>query len=154
MEIILDANCSSIEKLVLLVIARHGRGKDGSGGFPSVRRIARIAGISTSTLHSVLGEMRKKKWLSWNPGSVKENKANEYTLHLSEIPLLPDLWRPVATTDTALSRFGTKPVSVAGHQASTLTMAAHKSAYEKKKRKSVTPGPDEEMRPLIEAAKQ
>lgn len=94
MEIILDANCSSIEKLVLLVIARHGRGKDGSGGFPSVRRIARIAGISTSTLHSVLGEMRKKKWLSWNPGSVKENKANEYTLDLSEIPLLPDLWRP------------------------------------------------------------
>ena len=40
------------KKSVLPVIARHGQGKYGGGGYPSARRIVRKASISLSTLHS------------------------------------------------------------------------------------------------------
>lgn len=100
-----------------------------------MRRIARMAGISTSTARAALGAMRKKHWLSWSSGNAKESKANTYTLYLNAIPMLPNLWRsslqtcgdyryrpvadPVATTATDLWRLEAKPVAVAGHQAST-----------------------------------
>ncbi|WP_158750227.1 helix-turn-helix domain-containing protein [Acidobacterium sp. S8] len=102
-EVLLDADCSSVEKLVLLAIARHGRGTDGSGGYPSVRRIAKMAGVSRSTVKRTVDSLRAKKWLSWSSGNARENKANTYTLHLDAIPMLPNLWRsPVPTIGTAL----------------------------------------------------
>jgi hypothetical protein len=134
-EVLLDADCSLVEKMVLQIIARHGRGSDGSGGHPSARRIALMAGVSRSTLHYVLISLRTKGWISWTSGNARENKANTYTLYLNAIPMLPDLWRsssqtylahrdspvsqPVSLTESGLSRFGSKPVSLAGHQAST-----------------------------------
>ena len=134
-ETLFDADCQTLEKIVLMVIARHGQGTDGSGGRPSLRRIAKIAGVSCSTLHYVLISLRTKGWLSWNPGNASENKANTYTLHFDAIPMLPDLWRsssqtrlahrgspasqPDSFTEAALPRFGSKPASPAEYQANT-----------------------------------
>lgn len=134
-ELLLDADCSLVEKMILQVVARHGKGSDGSGGYPSIRRIALMSRISTSTTRGALGAMRKKKWLSWSSGNAQENKANEYTIHLDAIPMLHDLWRsplqpsgdqryspvadPVATIATDLWRSEAKPVATTATQAST-----------------------------------
>lgn len=124
--------------MVLIVIARHGQGINGNGTFATVRRIALMARISTSTAWTALKAMRQKGWLSWNPGNVKGNIANTYTLHLEAIPKIKDLWRspiqtvavadtatiatidtPVAITDTDCSDQAPQTVSVAGTQANT-----------------------------------
>jgi len=116
-EVLLDADCSSIEKLVLQAIARHGRREDGSGGYPNVRRIALIAGTSRSTVQRTVSTLRAKGWLSWNPGQGRT--ANTYTLHLDAIPKIPNLWRSVPTTGTQTERsvptIGTKADAVVSH---------------------------------------
>jgi hypothetical protein len=131
-EILLDADCSIAEKMLLLIIYRHGRGADGKGSFPGVRRLARIAGISTSTTWTSLSAMRGKNWLSWSPGNAREREPNTYTIRFDAIPIIPDLWRspiqprpnPVSTADTVPVSISdtppvSDPVSVAATEANT-----------------------------------
>ncbi len=104
MEVILDADCTGYEKLVLMVIARHGRGTNGSGSFPSVRRIARMAGISTFTVNFTLKSLKEKPWFKLRSGVGRG--VNKYDLDLGAIPMLPDLWahRSVSAVDTQEDR--------------------------------------------------
>jgi hypothetical protein len=78
-EALLYADCSPVEKVVLQAIADHGRGMDGSGGFPSVRRFALIARVRPSTVHIALKTLAAKGWLSWSRAS--KNSASTYTIH-------------------------------------------------------------------------
>jgi hypothetical protein len=89
-EALLNADCSPVEKLVLQAIASH-MGRNGT--YPSVRRIAQMAVIATSTAQLALESMRKKKWLSWHPRCAGENNTSIYTIHFDTIPMLPTgLW--------------------------------------------------------------
>lgn len=87
-EALLLADCPPVWKVVLMVIARHGRGVNGNGGRPGLRRIARLAGIGRSTLVQILALLEAKGWLTWVKGSAKTHKANTYTIHFDKIPLL------------------------------------------------------------------
>jgi hypothetical protein len=97
LEVILMADCPAVEKLVLLTIAKHGKGANGSGGYPGLRRIAQIVGISRSTLHSVLATLRAKRWLSWTSGSPEA--SNIYRIYVEAIPML-DLTRSASHPDS------------------------------------------------------
>lgn len=136
LERLLLADCGSTEKLVLLAVAHHGTGASGSGGWPSVRRIARIAGVSTSTAQVALRSLAKRGWLSWQSGSAKANSSNRYTINAEAIKLLDfDLYRPAAqgyggsshrpvasavpASATGLWRNGQKPVATTGNESST-----------------------------------
>ena len=138
-DILRKCKCGPREKLVLMSIASWGGG-DGSGGHPTVRRIALMAGVSRSTVQTILKALRDKSWLSWTSGSAKENTANTYTIHLDAIPIIDwTLYRsqvqaqylppghpvpatgtaPVPATGPTLYRFGSKPVPATGTHAST-----------------------------------
>ena len=81
-----DCRCLPVEKLVLMSIASRGKGTNGRDGFPGINTIAAEAGIDRTTVIRVLRSMRSKGWLSWIPGSTKQNSVNIYTIHLGAIP--------------------------------------------------------------------
>jgi DNA-binding transcriptional MocR family regulator len=76
--------CPGVEKSVLQVIALHGRGTDGNGGYPSIRRIALMSGFSRSTVQLALTALRDKGWLEWSRAS--KNSQNIYAIHIDKIP--------------------------------------------------------------------
>ena len=136
LEILIMADCPRLEKLVLLAIAHHGQGVSGSGAFPGIRRIARIAGASVSSTQVALRALKERGWLDWTPGNAKENAPNRYTINVDAIPMLDfDLYRPasqayagdrhrpvpgpVPVAGTGLYRSGLKPVPVTGTESTT-----------------------------------
>lgn len=88
MEKLLLADCPPVWKVVLMVIARHGRGPNGNDGRPGLQRLARLAGIGRSTLVQILGLLEAKGWLTWVKGSAERHTANTYTIHFDKIPML------------------------------------------------------------------
>lgn len=86
-EALLLADCPPAWKVVLMVIAKHGRGLNGNGGRPGLRRIARLAGIGRSTLVEILALLEAKGWLTWIKGSAKKHRANAYTIRFEAIPI-------------------------------------------------------------------
>ena len=85
-ETLLYAKCSPVEKGgKLLATADHGKGTDGSGGYPSVRRIALIARVSPATAHRAVRTLGRRGWLSWHRAS--KNTASTYTIHHDAISM-------------------------------------------------------------------
>jgi hypothetical protein len=148
-EIILrECDCPTVEKMVLMAIASHGKGTDGNESRPSVRRVAKMAGISTSTVHYALDSLRAKGWLSWDSGNFGKKTANIYTIHLDAISRIN--WTLYRTSGVSLtesltanpvsrsprhpvSRFGLPSVSLAGHEASTEAGGEESAAYTERK---------------------
>lgn len=102
LEVIAMAECPATEKLVLQAVAVHGDRTNGSGGWPGVRRIARMAGIAPSTTWVALKSLEAKGWLSWTSGNPEA--ANVYTIHLNAISTFDKVYRlpiqGVSATDT------------------------------------------------------
>lgn len=92
-EIILLAKVPSLEKLVLQAIEFHGR---NGGTYPSVRTIALIAGISTSTAQAALHSLKDKGLLSWVAGHGRA--VSTYTIHYEKLSPLD--FRSVSPGDT------------------------------------------------------
>ena len=103
------------EKAVLLALLSHG-----GSIFPSHRVLAEEAGCSITKLKTVLVEMRKKGWISWQERfDTKGQISNFYTLHLGNLEWAPpsrDTATQVATTKRPGSHAAATPQARHGYE--------------------------------------
>ncbi len=88
-DILDNASLPMAEKMVLIVIARHGRGLNGSGGYPSLRLIAMKAGCGRSKVDNTLRSLEAKGILTRISGGSGKKKVNVYDIHPDKVPQYP-----------------------------------------------------------------
>lgn len=82
-DILDNASLPMAEKMVLIVIARHGRGLNGSGGYPSLRLIAMKAGCGRSKVDNTLRSLEAKGYSRGSAGVLERKKSTSTTSTLT-----------------------------------------------------------------------